>query len=169
MDAIRFRLSLESCAAGRQCRPVLCCARSPKREHASQFHAFIRACLLLLLFAGCGPSRPTGDLPDLHVVRGTVTGPSGPVSGGMVLLRATPYAAESNLSVSGEVDATGSFELHTLHALSQQKATGAPLGTYEVTYLPPGEDQSVMPEKLPETVLITPGENKLELKLSPRR
>jgi hypothetical protein len=122
---------------------------------------------LLVLVLGCGTSRPEGDLPELHPTRGVVTSAGKPVAGGLLRLKAVA-SADNNLRVTGPVGADGAFELSTTHALSQRKAPGAPTGDYTVTYMPPGETQSVMPVKLSQRVTIKPGPNELTLKLDGR-
>jgi adhesin HecA-like repeat protein len=123
--------------------------------------------LLLVLAMGCGTSRPAGDLPELHPARGVVTRGGKPISGGALRLKAVA-SADNNLRVTGLVGADGAFEFSTMHALSQRKAPGAPAGEYTVTYIPPGETQSVKPIAVPGRVTIKSGENDLTLKLDGR-
>lgn len=122
-------------------------------------------CLVLLL--GCGDGgRPEGKLPPLQPVHGTVTRGGQPVAGGLVQFRpAKPAAQASDVIVTAEVGANGSFDLATTHALSQNKAAGAPAGDYTVTYVPPGESQDVMPTVLPGKITIADGPSELTLKL----
>jgi hypothetical protein len=129
----------------------------------------LRWTFLFLLAAalGCGTSRPGGDLPELHPARGTITRAGQPVSGGALRLKAVA-SADTNIRISGVVGADGTFELLTVHALSQKKASGAPAGDYTVSYMPPGETQSVRPVVLSQRITIKSGENDLTLKLDGR-
>jgi hypothetical protein len=131
-------------------------------------HRILPCCLALLL--GCsGSGRPGGELPPLVPARGEVTRGGQPVPGGLVQFRPVKAAsAHSNLIVTSQVGADGTFELATTHALSQTKGRGAPPGDYTVTYLPPGESQDVVPVTLPGKVTITNGPNNLTLKLDGR-
>jgi hypothetical protein len=125
-------------------------------------------CLVCLVFlVGCsGSGRPGGELPELQPARGKVTRSGQTVSGGYVQFSADKAAdGGGNLIVTSVVGEDGSFELFTTHALSQRKASGAPVGAYWVTYLPPGENQDVMPVTLPDTVTIDSGPNELTIEL----
>ena len=121
----------------------------------------------LALLVGCsGVGRPEGELPELHPARGKVTRSGRAVAGGYVQFSAAePGDGAGSLMITSVVGEDGSFELSTTHALSQLKASGAPAGAYWVTYLPPGEDQDVMPVTLRDTVTITEGQNDLAVEL----
>ena len=121
---------------------------------------------MLVLGCGGGGDRPEGQLPPLFPASGQVTRGGQPVPGGLVQFRAAKTTpAATNLIVTSEVGADGSFELSTTHTLSQNKGRGAPAGDYTVTYMPPGENQEMMPVTLPGKVAITSGSDNLTLKL----
>jgi len=101
----------------------------------------------LAVLVGCDGSKPTGDLPPLHPAKGKVVRGSEPVRGGTVRFFADPD--NPDVVLNAEVKPDGTFELQTLHAQSQKKATGAPAGTYRVTYYPPLADQTAGPNPAP--------------------
>jgi hypothetical protein len=128
---------------------------------------FVGLAFCLTFLVGCGGiGRPPGELPQLHPARGQVTRSGQTVAGGYVQFNADKASdGGGNLIVTSVVAEDGSFELKTTHALSQAKASGAPEGVYWVTYLPPGENQDVMPVTLPDTVTIANGPNELTVEL----
>ena len=128
---------------------------------------FVALAFCFVFLLGCGGiGRPAAELPELHPARGTVTRYGQSVAGGYVQFSADDAAnGGGNLIVTSVVAADGSFELSTTHALSQAKSTGAPAGAYWVTYLPPGENQDVMPVTLPDRMTIASGPNELEIVL----
>ena len=102
----------------------------------------------LIVALGCTDgTRPKGDLPALHPAKGKVVRNGQPVSGGLVRFFSQPD--DPDLVVNSEVGPDGTFELQTLHAQSQKKAKGAPVGTYQVTYYPPAGDQTQGPSPEP--------------------
>ena len=119
----------------------------------------------LALLIGCDGSKPGGDLPALHPARGKVVRGSEPVGGGTVRFFADPD--NPDVVTSAEVKTDGTFELQTMHAQSQKKATGAPAGTYRVTYYPLLGDQTAGPNPAPVEVAqkqtIQAGQNDLTI------
>ncbi len=116
----------------------------------------------LVLAAGCGKSD--GQMPTTYPVTGTVAFQDGePLRGGFIVFRA---ASEEGLSISGVVGEDGSFTLQTLKG--KEKASGAPEGSYKVSYLPhQGEDQRMLmpPVELPQSFQVEPKENHIEIKV----
>ena len=123
-------------------------------------HRYCVAAAALILLAGCS-KKPAGDLPPLFPATGTVVRGGQPVDGGLVQFRTD----DPDLLVNGTVKADGTFELQTLHALSQKKATGAPAGTYRVTYLPPGNGQDIRPIALKNQIVLKAEPNDLKVDL----
>jgi hypothetical protein len=116
--------------------------RVPTRS-ASRPRYFLRPFIVLVglaVLAGCEDGKPKGDLPPLHPVTGKVVRGGQPVSGGLIQFFADP--ADPDLVINAEVGPDGSFELQTLHSVSQKKAKGAPAGSYKVNYTPPQGDQA---------------------------
>lgn len=131
---------------------------------------FCLTLLCLTLFPGCGSGRPEGELPELYPTVGVVTRSGQPVSGGLIRFRSDPAGTGgNNLIITSKVNADGTFELATTHALSQLKEKGAPAGSYAITYRPPGDSQGIEPIKLPGKVTIAAGPNDLTVKLDGRR
>jgi len=126
--------------------------------------AAVAAALLTIL--GCADDKPTGDLPALHPAKGKVMFGKAPAAGGSVQLKPDPAApGGADLVITSSVTADGTFELQTLHALSQKKAAGAPAGTYKVTYLPPlsGQQSGGAPVAVPKPVTVAEGPNDLTI------
>jgi len=94
----------------------------------------------LVALVGCPNGKPKGDLPPLHPVKGKVVRGSLPVSGGSIRFVAEPESPD--LMITSDIRSDGTFELQTIHALSQKSGAGAPAGTYKVTYTPPLGDQT---------------------------
>ena len=140
-------------------------SKRPNSRYTFARGALIPCCLALLLGCSSG-GRPAGDLPELHPARGEVTRSGASVAGGFLQFRLeSGDAGLQDLIVTSAIEADGSFELFTTHALSQDKASGAPAGVFSVTYLPPGESQDVMPVTLSKTVMIAEGPNELAIEL----
>lgn len=92
---------------------------------------------------GCTESKPKGDLPPLFPTKGKVLRGTAPVQGGSIRFVLTPETPESrDLLIVGEVGQDGSFELSTLHSISQKKALGAPTGNYQATFTSAIGDQT---------------------------
>jgi hypothetical protein len=121
----------------------------------------------LALAAGCDNGKPKGDLPPLHPAKGKVVRAGQPVAGGLVRFHADPD--DPDVIVNADVAADGTFELHTLHALSQKRGTGAPAGTYRVVYFAAMGNQTeglpAGPIELPQKQTIQAGNNDLTLEL----
>src|SRR5262249_25187151 len=117
----------------------------------------------LVVLIGCDEAKPKGDLPPLHPAKGKVVRGGAPVDGGLIQFQAEP--ANPDLIVNAQVLTDGTFELQTLHAISQKKAPGAPAGTYKVTYMPPTRDQNIVPITPAQTYAIQAGTNELTIDL----
>ena len=118
------------------------------------------------LLVGCQPDKPKGELPPLHAVKGSVSRGGNPVGGGVIQFRPEPDVP--NIVVNAEVKPDGTFELKTLHALSQKSAPGAPAGTYRVLYLPPtagDQNMAAPPVVLPKPFTVKEGPNELPIDL----
>ena len=124
----------------------------------------------LAALAGCDGGKPKGELPPLHPATGKVVRGGQPVNGGLVRFFADPE--DPDVVVNAEVKADGSFELQTMHAQSQKRGTGAPAGTYRVTYFPPSGDQTAGPTPEPVEVAqrqtIQAGSNSLTIEVGKR-
>src|SRR5262245_1588899 len=136
----------------------------PSREIGDMRIRSLVATLSLAMLLGCQENKPKGDLPPLHPAKGKVVRGGTPVGGGLVQFQTDP--AMPDLIVNSEVKPDGTFELQTLHALSQKKAPGAPAGTYTVTYLPPATDQNIVPVIPAQTYPIQAGTNELTIDLA---
>jgi hypothetical protein len=114
-------------------------------------------CLVAALVVGCGRS-----LPKTHTVRGKVLAPSGqPLTGGAVHLQSDRYRA---LTISGVIQADGTFSLTTVKDKAQSK--GAPAGTYTVLVSPPSVGHvGAATIALPDLYNVHPGENTLDIDL----
>jgi hypothetical protein len=131
--------------------------------------------LLFCLFAvgllsGCGGSGgKQPDFPDLHPVKGTVTRGGAPVKGGAVQF--APDPARPDFLINSEVGPDGTFALSTVRTTdkSGERKSGAPAGSYKVTFTPPLGDQTaggaVNPIELTKPVTVTAGNNDLTIEL----
>src|SRR5262245_41723556 len=121
---------------------------------------------LVVLF-GCDGGKPKGELPQLHPAKGKVVRGGQPVTGGSLRFFADPD--DPDVVIGGEVKLDGTFKLQTMHAQSQKKATGAPAGTYRVTYHPPLGDQTAGPNpapvEVPQPQTIQAGSNDLTIEV----
>jgi hypothetical protein len=99
--------------------------------------------LALALLSGCGPHE---TLPPLHPVKGKVV--------------------KDGISINGQVDDDGLFELTTLEG--RKRHPGAPAGEYRVVYSPPVVGKSSLPFALTKTFEIAAKANELVLELSDR-
>lgn len=124
----------------------------------------------MAICAGCRDGRPDGDLPPLYPVRGTVVLDNQAATGGGTI-RFQPEPDLPDLSVTGVVNGDGSFELQTIHALSQKKGSGAPAGHYKVTFVPSDGGgrtagrTTTNPVTATVTYQIQPGSNEMTIKL----
>jgi len=121
------------------------------------------ATLALAVLIGCQEAKPKGDLPPLYPAKGKVVRGGVPVASGLIQFQSEP--PNPDLIVNSVVGPDGTFELQTLHALSQKKAPGAPAGTYKVTYMPPAADQHIVPVTPAQTFAIQAGTNELTVNL----
>jgi hypothetical protein len=121
-----------------------------------------------LLF-GCDNGRPQPEFDTLHPVKGVVKRGGQPVKGG--LLQFTPEPNKPEFLINSVVGDDGTYTLTTVRTTdkSGERRTGAPAGTYKVTYTPPLADQTagglVIPVDLPSTVTVNAGENNLPIEL----
>lgn len=85
------------------------------------------------------------------------------------MVRFQPQPDVPDLIINSVVGADGTFDLQTLHAVSQKKAPGAPAGTYKVTYHPDLGDQTKGGNPVPvtpaATFTIKDGPNELTIEL----
>jgi hypothetical protein len=125
---------------------------------------------LALFGAGCGDgggSQPA--FPELHPVTGTVKRDGAPVKGGAVAF--APDPAKPDFLINSEVGPDGTFELSTVRTTdrSGERKTGAPAGTYKVTFTPPLGDQTaggaINPIAVPKPVAVAAGPNTLTIDL----
>jgi hypothetical protein len=113
------------------------------------------ACIAVVaLFTGllvsCGP--PPEQLPERVKVTGKVQYSTGQaLTGGTVSFQ----DASSPFSVTGPIEPDGSFRLYTLG--TRAKEEGAPPGKYQVTVVPPLQNQDTQPVTLPKALEIKPG------------
>jgi hypothetical protein len=124
--------------------------------------------LLGALFgAGCGGDSSQPAFSDLHPVSGTVKRGGQLVKGGQVVF--TMESDKQEFGVNAIVDQDGKYTLTTyrLTDRSGERKTGAPAGTFKVTYVPDIADQTAAgkmePSKLSNPVAVKPGENTLNL------
>ena len=124
--------------------------------------------LSLLAIAGCdaGPKQP--DFAELHPVRGTVTRGGKPVDGGAVKFAAVPE--DGSFMINSDVRPDGTFQLSTVRTTDTQgeRKSGAPAGSYRVTYMPVVIDQTagnVEPITLRKQVVVEAKENDLKIEL----
>jgi hypothetical protein len=127
----------------------------------------------LVFMAGCGDGRPKASLPPLHPVQGKVVKGAVAVSGGAIqFMPATDSPEYRDLAIGAELKPDGTFELSTLHTLSQKKDTGAPAGEFQAIYTPPMGDQTkvsmtdLSPITLPHAYTVKPGTNELTIDLA---
>ncbi len=130
--------------------------------------AFVTALIL-----GCGSGSEQPAFSELHPVKGVVLRGNAPVNSGSVRFTAEPDQPE--FLINSPVGADGTFTLTTVRTTdkSGERKSGAPLGTYHVTYMPAGGDQTaggaMEPIELPKTVTIEARENDLKLELPKQR
>lgn len=115
-------------------------------------------CLWVLMFsaiAGC-ESQLAGDLPKLFPAKGKLVLGGNGTAGAVRFQPVSPTEGFADLAIVGEAQSDGTFELSTIHAISQKRATGAPAGKYQVTFLPPMGDQTKSADAiLPPRTLAT--------------
>jgi hypothetical protein len=121
---------------------------------------FCGAILLALLALGCGGKK--SELPKTYQVTGTVSGDS--VAGGAVQL--TPLAENASFSVSGDINADGTFSLSTI--MDSQRKSGVPEGEYRVTIIKPipKDQRTAPPVVLPEPFRVEAKDNALPIDLA---
>lgn len=119
---------------------------------------------------GCGSGgKSQPDFPALGPVKGTVSRGGSPVKGGAVQF--FPDPARPEFLINSEVGADGTYTLSTVRTTdsSGERKTGAPAGTYKVTYTPPLGDQTaggaINPIELPKTFTVTAGNNDIPIEL----
>ena len=115
---------------------------------------------LFLGLVGCGGGS---TLPPTHPVTGKAFDAKGKAfSGGMVQFTS---AADSTLTVTGVIETYGTYALKTAQA--RNLASGAPVGDYKVTILPPiSSDQTgSAPSELPGQARIKEGANRFDLRV----
>lgn len=116
-----------------------------------------------IFLSGCGRAE---ELPATYPVSGQVRWDDGsPMQqGGTVLFQS---ADQTNLTVSGEIGADGSYSLTTSRADQQQP--GAVPGEYRVTIVPTmGPEQTQPPIVLRQKVSVSAAENQIDLRLPQR-
>jgi hypothetical protein len=120
----------------------------------------------IMLLVGCQSDKPKWELPPLHAAKGTILRGGSPVNGGVIQFRPEPDVPD--IVVNAEVKPDGTFELKTLHALSQKSGPGAPVGNYRVMYLPPtigDQNMAAPPVLLPKPFTIKEGANEVTIEL----
>ena len=129
------------------------------------------ACALVAagLLSGCGSGAKQPDFPELHPAKGVIKRDGQPVRGGSV--RFTPDPDGPDFVVNAEVGADGTYALTTVRTTDArgERKTGAPAGTYKVTYTPQLGDQTAGAQSAPVTlskpVTIAAGDNDITLEL----
>ncbi len=128
------------------------------------------AALAFTLLVGCGgggTNQP--NFPDLHPVKGVVKRSGQPVKGGAIQFNPDP--PRPDFLINSEVGADGTFTLTTVRTTDSkgERKTGAPAGSYTVTYTPPLADQTaggqINPIDLPKPVTVNAGNNDLTVDL----
>lgn len=125
------------------------------------------------LLAGCGGDKKQPDFPDLNPVKGVVKRNGQPVKGGAVQFRPDPD--KPDFLINSEVGADGTFTLSTVRTTDSkgERKTGAPAGTYKVTFTPPLGDQTaeghINPIDLPKPVAVKAGDNDLTIELPAKK
>ncbi len=116
---------------------------------------------LLLGFAvlGCGKGE---DIPKLYPAKGKVVRNGKAVKGEFIQFR--PVKDMGEIFINGMVGADGTFELSTKR--KGDPAPGAPEGEYQVTYMPPGKDQSDPPVTPAKTYKVEPKSNDFTVDVS---
>ena len=121
------------------------------------------------LLSGCGSGAGQPDFPDLHPAKGVIKRDGQPVKGGSV--RFTPDPDKPDFVVNAEVGADGTYALTTVRTTDSrgERKTGAPVGTYKVTYTPPLGDQTAGAQSAPATlskpVSVSAGNNDIPVEL----
>ncbi len=130
--------------------------------------------LALAVGAGCGTGTKQPDFPDLSPVKGVVKRGGQSVGGGGIV-RFTPDPDKSEFVINSEVGADGTFALTTVRTTDSrgERKTGAPAGSYKVTYTPPLGDQTVGgqagPVELPAKVTVKAGDNDITIDLPAKK
>lgn len=124
--------------------------------------------LALLAFAGCDSGTNQPAFAELHPVRGTVMRGGKPVAGGAVQFAAAPE--DGSFMINSDVLPDGTFQLSTVRTTDTQgeRKTGAPAGSYRVTYMPVVVDQTagnVEPITLNKEVTVEAKDNDLTIEL----
>jgi hypothetical protein len=125
--------------------------------------ALLLCCTLLVVACAVGCHRRSTNLPQTFPVAGQVTRTDGePLSGGAIYFRSPSHPA---LEATAEIGPDGRFELYTM--AEGERLSGAVAGEHEVTVVPPGTPQDIMPAavKLPDTQQVLPQPNELKLAL----
>ncbi len=103
----------------------------------------IVAALLTVGLLGCGGGAPKRDLPPLYPVKGKALRGGVPLSSGLLSLIPSPETPESrDWVINAEINPDGTFEIQSLHSLSQKRSAGAPAGTFRVNVTITGGDQT---------------------------
>ncbi|MCX7699341.1 MAG: hypothetical protein N2039_00540 [Gemmataceae bacterium] len=123
---------------------------------------------LLLGCVGCGDGKPQGELPPLHPVRGKALRGGTPLTTGLLRFTPSPETLESrDWLITAEINADGTFEVQSLHSLSQKRGVGAPAGAYRVNVTISGGDQTqggrILNLTLPSPVTVEAKPNDLSL------
>ena len=126
--------------------------------------------LFLAAFAlGCGKDGSQPSFGDLHHVKGAVKQGGQPVRLGVVTFTLDP--AKPEFHTNAIVGQDGSYSLTTVRTTdkSGERKTGAPAGTYKVTYVPDLSDQTAggSQDSIAATkpVTVAAGENDIPIDL----
>ena len=122
----------------------------------------------LIAIAGCGGSdKDQPAFAELNPVTGVVKRDGQPVKGGQIIFTMDPDKQEFGVNAIVGQDGTYKLTTYRLTDRSGERKTGAPAGTFKVTYVPDIADQTAAgkmePSKLPNPVAVKPGENTLNL------
>lgn len=135
-----------------------------------------RCCAVLaaLLLVGCTDDKPEGELPTLYPVRGKALRGGTPLTSGLLRFTPAPETPESrDWLITAEISTDGTFEVQSLHSLSQKRGVGAPAGTFRVHLTISGGDQTqgsrIQNLTLANPVIIKAEPNDLTLDFSSRK
>jgi hypothetical protein len=118
--------------------------------------------LLLLAALGCGGGEGY-VMPQLHPAHGVVKYGGRPLPQAAVMFK--PDKDDPNLTVRGDTDEQGRFELFTLVVHGNLKRSGAPAGIYTVSIIPRMDEsqRGLPPTQLAKKYRVRAGDNDFEI------